>query len=133
MPPRSNGSTSTAPFGSSEYLRGIPYPPTRTAPRPTLTNTVLASKEYRTHRQGIPYRPANPPPFGADRPSSETIVSKSPAKAAIIPHMDARRTIPYSPTSTTVPVSKEYRTLRQVLPYRPAKNTVLSNKEYRTE
>src|SRR5215211_7225113 len=91
----------------------------------------------------IPYRPANRyrtlrqkyranrqirPPLGANQPILETIANESPAKAVISGFAGTRNTIPYPPTSITVPPGKEYRTARQGIPYRPAKHSVLSSK-----
>jgi hypothetical protein len=72
------------------------------------------------------------PPLGANQPVLETIANESPAKAVISGFAGTRNTIPYPPTSITVPLGKEYRTARQRIPYRPAKNTVPPGKEYRT-
>jgi hypothetical protein len=72
------------------------------------------------------------PPLGANQPVLETIANESPAKAVISGFAGTRNTIPYPPTSITVPLGKEYRTLQQALPYRSARDTVPPGKEYRT-
>jgi hypothetical protein len=118
-----------APYEADGRLRRIPYPPTRTVLLPSPLNTVPPSKliPYSQTKNTVPASKFVPP-VGTDQPIFEPTVKKRPAKAAILAPVDAQQRIPYSPTSVTVPPSKEYRTVQQGIPYRPARNTVLSDK-----